>query len=203
MSCKVVIAALMLAASSSNSFAADPRYPDWPCAQAKVPEISLAAVWAGPSLDDVQDKWKDDATVSALVTKLAARRLPLEDAEKETKDYLTAAGNDKATAGKILFSGLFDTLNAQRASVMNGLERVMRRQREQAEKIRSDTIALQSMQSATSSDQSKVDELSNQLLWETRIFEDRRRVVKYVCEVPTTIDQRLFALGRVIQQEIE
>jgi hypothetical protein len=59
------------------------------------------------------------------------------------------------------------------------------------------------MQSATSPDQSKVDELSNQLLWETRIFEDRRRVVKYVCEVPTTIDQRLFALGRVIQQEIE
>ena len=30
--------------------AADPRYPDWPCAQAKVPEISLAQVWAGPPL---------------------------------------------------------------------------------------------------------------------------------------------------------
>jgi hypothetical protein len=41
------------------------------------------------------------------------------------------------------------------------------------------------------------------LLWETRIFEDRRRVVKFVCDVPTTIDQRLFALGRTIQQEIE
>jgi len=27
--------------------------------------------------------------------------------------------------------------------------------------------------------------------------------VKYVCEVPTAIDQRLFALGRTIQQEIE
>jgi hypothetical protein len=203
MRCQIVIAALLLTASSTSGFAADPRYPDWPCAQAKVPEISLPAVWAGPSLDDVQDKWKNDAKVSALVTKLAARRVPLEDAEKETKDYLTAAGNDKAMAGKILFSGLFDTLNAQRSSVMNGLERVMRKQREQADKIRSDTIALQGMQSAASPDQSKVDELSNQLLWETRIFEDRRRVVKYVCEVPTTIDQRLFALGRVIQQEIE
>jgi hypothetical protein len=203
MRCQIVVAALLLAASSTSGFAADPRYPDWPCAQAKVPEISLPAVWAGPSLDDVQDKWKDDAKVGALVTKLAARRVPLEDAEKETKDYLTAAGNDKAMAGKILFSGLFDTLNAQRSSVMNGLERVMRKQREQADKIRSDTIALQGMQSAANPDQSKVDELSNQLLWETRIFEDRRRVVKYVCEVPTTLDQRLFALGRVIQQEIE
>jgi len=28
-------------------------------------------------------------------------------------------------------------------------------------------------------------------------------VVKFVCEVPTAIDQRLFALGRMIQQEIE
>jgi hypothetical protein len=204
MRCRIVIAALLLVgASSSVSFAADPRYPDWPCAQAKVPEISLPAVWAGPSLDDVQDKWKDDAKVSALVTKLAARRLPLDDAEKETKDYLASSGNDKAMAGKILFSGLFDTLNAQRSSVMSGLERVMRKQREAADKIRSDTLALQAMQSATNPDQSKVDELSNQLLWETRIFEDRRRVVKYVCEVPTTIDQRLFALGRVIQQEIE
>ena len=54
-----------------------------------------------------------------------------------------------------------------------------------------------------SPDQQKVDELSNQVLWETRIFEDRRKVVKYVCEVPTAIDQRLFALGRVIQQEME
>jgi len=28
-------------------------------------------------------------------------------------------------------------------------------------------------------------------------------VVKFVCDVPTAIDQRLFALGRTIQQEIE
>ena len=59
-----------------RAYAADPRYPDWPCAQAKVPEISLAAVWAGPPLDDVAGKWKDDAEVSALVSKLAARRIP-------------------------------------------------------------------------------------------------------------------------------
>ena len=43
----------------------------------------------------------------------------------------------------------------------------------------------------------------NQLVWETRIFEDRRQVIKFVCEVPTAIDQRLFALAREIQQEIE
>jgi hypothetical protein len=201
---RIILGALaLMAVSSQASLAADPRYPDWPCAQAKVPEISLPAVWAGPPLDDVQDKWKDDSKVSALVTKTAARRMPIDEAEKQIKDFLASSTNDKTMAGKLLFAGLFDTLNAERSTVMNGLERVMRKQREAADKIRSDTIALQALQSEASPEQQKVDELSNQLLWETRIFEDRRRVVKFVCEVPTTIDQRLFALGRVIQQEIE
>jgi len=200
---RIVLGVLLAGLASSLALAADPRYPDWPCAQAKVPEISLPAVWAGPPLDDVRDKWKGDPKTSALVTRLSARRTPLDEAEKDIKEFLAGAASDKVTAGKLLFAGLFDTLNAQRSSVMNGLERVMRKQREAAEKVRDDTLALQALQSAPSPDQSRIDELSNQLLWETRIFEDRRRVVKYVCEVPTAIDQRLFALGRAIQQEIE
>ena len=203
MNWRIAISALLaIAASSEFCFAADPRYPDWPCAQAKVPEISLAAVWAGPPLDDVADKWKDDAKVSTLVAKLAARRTPLEEAQKDITEFL-AGSAEKTAAGKLLFAGLFDTLNAQRASVMNGLERVTRKQREAAEKIRSDTLALQALQDASPPEQTKIDELGNQLVWETRIFDDRRQVVKFVCEVPTTIEQRLFALGRTIQQEME
>ncbi len=200
---RIAIAALFaLTALSEFCAAADPRYPDWPCAQAKVPEISLAAVWAGPPLDDIAGKWKADARISPLVSKLAARRTPLEEAQKAITEYL-AGSPDKTTAGKLLFAGLFDALNAQRASVMNGLERVMRKQREAAEKIRADTLALQALQDASPPDQPKIDELGNQLVWETRIFEDRRRVVQFVCEVPTAIDQRLFGLGRTIQQEME
>ena len=192
-----------MAASSEFSLAADPRYPDWPCTQAKVPEISLAAVWAGPPLDDVKNKWKDDARVSALVPKLAARRTSLEDAQKAITEFVAGSAADKATAGKLLFTGLFDTLNAQRSSVLNGLERITRKQRTAAEKIQADAVAMQAMQSASPPDQTKIEELGNQLVWQTRIFEDRQRVVKFVCEVPTAIDQRLFALGRVIQQEME
>jgi len=196
--------ATLLAVTVTGGFchAADPRYPDWPCVQAKVPEISLAAVWAGPPLDDVSAKWKDDAKVSALVAKLAARRTPLEEAQKAITEYLTGAA-DKTGSGKLLFAGLFDSLNAQRSQVLNGLERVTRKQREAADKIRADTLALQALQGETPRDQAKVDDLGNQLVWQTRIFEDRQRVIKFVCEVPTAIDQRLFALGRTIQQEIE
>ncbi len=197
------ILALAVAASTQAAYPADPRYPDWPGAPAKVPDISLAAVWAGPPLGDAEQKWKDDSKVSALVEKISARRVPLDDAEKAIREFLSTPGTDKVAAGKLIFAGLFEQLNAERASVMGGLERVTRKQRQAADKIRADTVALQALQDAATPDQAKIDELGNQLVWETRIFEDRRRVVKFVCDVPTTIDRRLFALSRTIQQDIE
>jgi hypothetical protein len=199
----VIVAAVALAVAGTAARAADPRYPDWPCTQAKVPVISLAAVWAGPALDDAETKWKDDAKISALVSKLSARKTPLDEAEKSVKEFLAGSAADKTANAKLLFAGLFDTLNAQRSQVMSGLERVSRKQREAAEKIREEAIQLQALQGATPRDEAKVEALGNELIWKTRIFEDRNKVVRFVCEVPTTIDQRLFALGRVIQQEME
>jgi hypothetical protein len=196
-------ALLALAGPVDQSLAADARYPDWPCAQAKVPEVSLAAVWNGPPLDEGTTKWKDNPEVSALIPRLAARRTPLDQAEKAIVDFLSKSAAGKKEKGKLLFAGLFETLNAERTTVMNGLERITRKQREAADKVRNDTLALQGLQDAPTKDQAKIDELGNQLVWETRIFEDRRRVIKFVCEVPTAIDQRLFAFGRVIQQELE
>jgi Spy/CpxP family protein refolding chaperone len=183
--------------------AADPRYPDWPCAQAKVPEVSLAAVWAGPSLDDVAGKWKDNAEISALVARLSARRTPIEDAEAQIAKFLSTAGTNKSEAGKKLFAGVFETLNAQRSSVMSGLERTTRKQREAAGKIRADTAALHDLQDAATPDQAKIDALANQVGWQTHIFEDRSKVIRFVCDVPNAIDQRIFALGRAIQQGME
>lgn len=202
MSRRIIAAALFLLATLNIARAADPRYPDWPCVQAKVPEISLAAVWAGPPIDDVASTWKDHPEVVALVEQLASRRIPIEQAQKAAIGFLVKSA-DKEKFGKLVFAGLFDSLNSQRSTVLNGLERVTRKQREAVDKIRTDTAALQSLQSAPSPDQAKIDELNNQVLWEARIFDDRRRVVTFVCEVPTIIDQRLFALSRTIQQEME
>lgn len=199
----LALPAMAIALCAKAALAADPRHPDWPCTQAKVPEISLAAVWSGPPLDDVQSKWKDDAGISALVARLSARKTSMDDAEKAVKDFLAASGPDKSTNAKLLFAGLFDTLNAQRSQVINGLERVSRKQRGAADKIREEAVQLQALQGATPRDEAKVEALSNELIWKTRIFEDRNKVVRFVCEVPTSVDQRLFALGRVIQQEME
>ncbi len=199
----LVLAVAAVAGTWSAANAADPRYPDWPCAQAKVPELSVAAVWDGPPIDAVGDKWKDDAKAQDLVAKLAARRLPLEEAQKAAEDFVAASGADKAEKAKLLFAGLFAELNRQRTEVMDGIDRITRKEKELAETIRADRAALGELQDSVNPDQQKISDLSGQLEWGTRIYEYRRKTIRYVCDVPTVIERRLFALGRAIAQAAE
>ena len=196
-------AGAMSLAVQADAFAADPRYPDWPCPQIKVSEISITAAWSGPSIERVDRAWESDPKVRELVARLALRRVPIEEGEKAIADFITGDAAAKADKAKVLFVGLFDTMNAQRGEVMSGIERFTRRQREFADRIRDNTLKLRELEHAALRDQAKIDELSNQLVWDTRIFEDRRKSTRYVCEVPTTIERRLFALGRAIQQALE
>src|SRR6516162_10148953 len=107
----VVMAVAMELALRGISLAADPRFPDWPCNQIKVPEISVAAVWTGPSIDDVGNAWEEDAD---LVARLAARRTPLDDAQKAISDIVTGTESERQKKAKLLFAGLFKTLNHER-----------------------------------------------------------------------------------------
>jgi len=198
---RLAVAAIGVAWSAAN--AADPRYPDWPCAQAKVPELSVAAVWAGPPIDAAGETWKNDPKVKELVARLAARRTPLEDAQKAAEDFVAASGADKGEKAKLLFVGLFQELNRQRTEVMDGIERITHKEKELAETIRTDRAELSEAQDSTSPDQQKIHDLTSRLEWGTRIYEDRRKTIRYVCEVPTVIERRLFTLGRAIAQAAE
>jgi hypothetical protein len=199
----VTLAALSLLAGATAALAADPRYPDWPCNQIKVPELSAAAVWAGPPIDDVGDAWQNDPTIRDLVARVAARRTPLEEAEKAVTDYFASALGDKQTKAKLLFAGVFTTLNHERAVVMDGIERFARLQKQSAERIRSEVGEMRALQDAPNRDEAKVEDLGNKINWETQVFQDKRKTIGYVCEVPTIIEQRLGALARAIQQAVE
>jgi hypothetical protein len=192
-----------LAAGSRDAGAADPRYPDWPCVQAKVPEISIAAIWDGPPTEGLTNEWHDDRGIENLVARLAARRIPLDEAQKNVTDFIAAAGADKGRKGTLLFAGVFDTLNHQRSEVLDGLERMQRRMRSLAEQIKADVAALRASQDQPQRDEAKINDLNTKVEWETRIFEDRRKSVRYACEVPTEIERRLGALARTIRQEME
>ena len=198
--------ALALAASlwaCASTQAADSRFPDWPCQQIKVPALSVAAMWSGPSIDDVGDAWKHDPAVADLVATAAARRTPLDQAEKLIGDFLKGGGAEQQQKAKLLFAGLFDTLDRERSTVMDGIERFTRKRRDNAARIRAEATELRAEQSAPNPDQTKIEDLTNRINWDTRIFEAERKTISYVCEVPQSIEQRLFALSRAIQQSLD
>jgi len=199
LSVRAIAAAFILSCSLTPCRALDKRYPDWPCRQLKVPVLSPAAMWAGPSIDGVGDAWEQTPGLPDLVARLSARRTPMAQAEKDIADYLTGTPAEKQEKAKLLFAGLLETLNTQRTEIMNGLERAYRKQKQFAESIRAETDKLRQLQDTPSSDQAQIDELARQIEWGTRIFEDRRKTMSFACEVPTEIEQRLFALSRAIQ----
>jgi hypothetical protein len=199
----LLIAATVSLLVPGAGMTADPSFPDWPCAQIKVPEISVAAVWLGPSIDDVGTAWESDPALRNLVARLAARRTPLDAAEAAISEFISGDAADRQEKGKLLFAGLFTILNQERSQVMNGLERFSRQQAAFANRIRVEISELRELQDIRGDDERKLDELANRIDWDTRIFEERRKTIGYACEVPVLIEQRLFALARAIQQAIE
>src|SRR3954470_18280013 len=93
---RVAAAVVFCAGLHSVSHAADPRYPDWPCVQAKVPEISVAAVWDGPPIEQAADTWQSNSAIKDMVARLAARRTPMEEAQKSIAEFLNGDAAAKA-----------------------------------------------------------------------------------------------------------
>ena len=197
--CGILIVAAVAAASLSP-LRADPRHPDWPCMQPKVPQLSAAAMWDGPSIADVGNSWQDDPKIKDLVELIAARRTPMDAAQKAIAEFLAEKPAEKQERAKKLFAGVFATLNDERSEVMDGLERTARKEMDLGGKIKSDVAAMRALSDQPNPDKDKIKTLSEEILWSTRIFEDRRKTIRYVCEVPTTIEQRVFALARAIEQ---
>jgi hypothetical protein len=192
----------VVACMARPAVALDPRYPDWPCQQLKVPGISIASVWSGPSIEAIDTAKPADPKQEELVPRLAARRIPIEEARKLIAEYVTGTNQEKQEKARALFAALYATLNAQRDEVMSGIERFSRKQKAMAGQIREETQKIREMQDRPNADPAQNDELANQLLWQTRIFEDRRKTTSYVCDVPVLIEKRMFDLAAAIQNSL-
>ena len=197
--CSRCIVVAVAACCAQSAFALDPRYPDWPCQQLKVPGIAIASVWNGPPIEIGDGAKPADAKQAELVSRLAARRTPIEDARKLVADYIVGTDPEKQEKAKTLFASLYSTLNAQRDEVMNGIERFSRKQKAAADDIRAEAQKLREMQDKPDADPAQTEDLVSRLAWQTRIFEDRRKSTSYVCDVPVLIEKRLFDLGNAIQ----
>lgn len=190
----------------STATAADLLDPPWPCVQRKMPEVSIGMVWAGPEVAPDDLSWKDDTEVSRLVPQLAARRLALEDAYAEIDGFADALGSNKSRRLTLLFVGLLQAINRERREIMAGIERYARKQEGLSKEIKANLAELSELRAARTADSAppkRLHVLEKQLTWETRVYDERRQSLTYVCESPVLLEQRIFALSRHIMSHLD
>ncbi len=166
---------------------------DWPCIQVFVPRISGPQVWSGPALDP--EAWKGQGDIQRVASKLAARRLPVEEAGPLVDAFAEAqAADQRAAKVTALFGRTLELLNRDRASIVAGIHRFTDRQRGLTARIQETQDILQ--QDGLAEDRKEA--LTEQLIWDTRLLKEREHSLKYLCEQPVLLEQRAFALGRLL-----
>ena len=100
----------------------------------------------------------------------------------------------------MLVQGLFDHMNAERSQVISGIARYARKQLELAARLRKEASEVDALRRQPDADATEIAVRTDRLTWETRIFEERVQSLTYVCEVPTLIEQRLYALAKTISE---
>ncbi|CAD7053736.1 hypothetical protein REJC140_02038 [Pseudorhizobium endolithicum] len=178
--------------------------PEWPCIQRKVPELSLAQIWTGPELPPGASDWADNAEIVALVAEVAARRVPMAEAEQKIRDFAAKLTPDerKAKLPKLV-KGLFEQMNRERSQVISGIGRYAHKQRDLADALRKEASAVDALRAKADADPNEVAVRNDRLVFQTRIFQERVQSLTFVCEVPTLIEQRLYALAKTISQTLE
>lgn len=195
---RTVLAALAFAVTAGATAAqeSDRIDTDWPCVQRKVPILTPAAVWTGPAFDEADD-WRADDEVRQLVDLLSQRRVPQDEAVATINSFAEGLPVAERPARlTLLFYGLFETMNAERSEIIEGIERYAKHQKALVQKIREEKAKVAASPVGTTS------EAEQRLQWDLRVFEERRQSLPYICEVPRLVEQRLFALGRAIASAI-
>ena len=200
---KIALIAWSFSLVALPAHAAQGTDPDWPCIQRKVPELSLPQIWNGPELPVEASGWRDDKDVTELVDEVAQRRIPIAEAQQTIRDFVPQLEpGEKAKRLSMLARGLFDHMNSERSQVISGIGRYARGQAEIAARLRKEASQIGELQMKPDVDIAKVQALVDKLNWETRIFEERVQSLSFVCEVPTLIEQRLYALSKTVAEEL-
>jgi hypothetical protein len=192
-------------ASSSSAPASDaPAKSEWPCEQVERPEISVGSVWHGPDPEGASETWRDDEAVAAMVEQVGPRRMPQDQAIAAIHRFAAGYKQDRPTALTALFAGLFETMGDERSQIIRGIKNFNNRQDSLSERIQEGWKQLDGLD--PNSTEPKVVEqrvaLQQTIDWDSRVFDDREHLLPEICQQPSVIEQRLFALSRAIQEDL-
>jgi hypothetical protein len=172
--------------------------PDWPCVQRKVPSLSAGQMWPGPP---AEGNWEDDAEIARLVPVMAARRTTLEEVKTLAEGFAATVAPDQRPARMaLLFDGVLARIDDERHDVMGGISRYAHNQVRLSDAVREKETALAALKAAPEPDLDKVEEAQDHLNWDIRIYRDRAQSLTYVCETPVLLEQRAFAIARILSE---
>jgi hypothetical protein len=203
----VALAAWMATTGYAGAVGGKQDSTDWPCPQRKVTKLAASDLqWQGAAPDTIKN-WRDDTAVAGIVKVLASRRTPADEAVKALNTYVeTVPTADRDAKLAAVFSGLLETVNEYRSSVIDGIERFNKRQKARSSEIEAEGAKLSELQKAAEKDEKAKAEYEKALEtydWNTRVFEERRQNLPLACEIPPTIDGRTFELVREMQALIK
>ena len=194
--------ALAALATATPGGAADFSDPTWPCIQRKVENLSPGLMWPLPL--DADATIDDPATahdVADLAERLALRRVPLEDLAPRIEDFAARHDGDATLLGQV-FVRAFDSLSTRRTRIIKGIGDFSLGQIALAERIDAARLDMDTEMAKNDPDFDKVDALEEQLDWDQVIYSDRQRSITYLCETPTLLEKRLFAIAQMLQQQV-
>ena len=174
--------------------AAGPPDPDWPCIQRRMPHLSLGQLWSGPVPDAAAQAAAGSEDVQALARAIALRRMSLDEAGARIAAFAPA----DAARLTGLAEATFTQIDRQRSRVMEGITRYAHKQEALDAAINDKRAEFARLQAAQPPDFDRIDAAEKDLDWSTRIFRDRQQSLTYVCETPVILEQRAFALLRLI-----
>jgi hypothetical protein len=197
------LCAIAAALSEQPAAAAEPADADWPCIQRLVPELAASQMWAGPPPDHAETPASPDRDMAQLASRLASRSMPVDEAQAAIDRFangLAPAERQRQLAR--LFQDVLELINQERSQIIAAIKRYTRKQRHLAEKIAQDSRKLANVQPGVTPD-AETQESLNERQWDLRVFEDRQRILRQICEQPVLLEERAFALSRAMQSQLE
>ncbi len=184
-----------------NARSAPPRAedPDWPCQQRLVPKLTAAAYWSGPALEGLD--WRADPEITDLVRRLAPRRVSTQEGLSEIAAFVRKVSTDRPRRLALVFRGLVEETDRERAGLIEELKEIGRRQHELANLVARLTTELNAIPpDARDEAAAKRNDLQQRHDFTARNFEEIQRTIRYACETPVELDARLGAWARALQE---
>lgn len=182
-------ATLMVGGAASAATRAAPA-ANWPCDTEPKDTLSGVDIWPAAASPDAR-AWRSDPAIARLVTDVAPRSVAVLDAGAQLYRFAERSARPDAVRAR-LAAGLIEVIDTERRTIMAGIRRFNGRQDHLARRIEGGYAAVDAAAGKTATDaQVAADE---QVRWDTRIFEDRQRMLPLICRQPGALETRLAAL---------